>query len=60
MNERINRIHLLLEPLKQQIVNNKLYDSIKTIEDLHLFMEYHVFAVWDFMSLLKALQNNLS
>jgi len=60
MNERINRIHLLLEPLKQQIVNHKLYDSIKSIEDLHVFMEYHVFAVWDFMSLLKSLQNNLT
>ncbi len=60
MNESINRIHLLLEPLKQQIVNHKLYDSIKTIEDLQVFMEYHVFAVWDFMSLLKTLQNNLT
>ena len=60
MNERINRINLLLEPLKQQIVNHKLYESIKTIEDLHVFMEFHVFAVWDFMSLLKSLQNNLT
>ena len=45
---------------QKSLVNHKIYDNIKTIADLKLFMENHVFAVWDFMSLLKGLQVNLT
>jgi hypothetical protein len=60
MNEHIQRIKAASEPLRQQIINHKVYSVINNIEDLKIFMQYHVFAVWDFMSLLKALQNNLT
>jgi hypothetical protein len=58
-----NRIAILkneIEPIRQQLVNHPLYKNITTLTNLHDFMEQHVFAVWDFMSLLKALQQTLT
>ncbi|MFC4263894.1 DUF3050 domain-containing protein [Ferruginibacter yonginensis] len=60
MNKHIEKIKLAAEPLREQIINHKVYSLIKDIEDLNIFMQYHVYAVWDFMSLLKTLQNNLT
>ncbi len=60
MNQHIDKIQKNIEPLRQQIINHKVYGVIKDIEDLKLFMQYHVYAVWDFMSLLKTLQQNLT
>lgn len=60
MNQNLERIQKAIEPLRQQIINHKVYSVIDDLEDLKLFMQHHVYAVWDFMSLLKALQNNLT
>ncbi|WP_196891166.1 DUF3050 domain-containing protein [Aureivirga marina] len=49
-----------LAPYRKQLIEHNLYQNIKTIEDVQTFMEYHVYAVWDFMSLLKSLQNLLT
>jgi hypothetical protein len=60
MNGYIKKIQEAIEPLREQIINHKVYEQIKSIDDLGVFMNYHIYAVWDFMSLLKALQNNLT
>jgi hypothetical protein len=60
MNEQIKKIQDAIEPLRQQIVNHKVYGVIKNIDELAVFMNYHIYAVWDFMSLLKSLQQNLT
>lgn len=60
MNAYIQKIQQEIEPLRQEIINHKVYGVINNTDSLKVFMQYHVFAVWDFMSLLKSLQNNLT
>jgi hypothetical protein len=60
MKQKIDSIKTTIEPLRKDIINHKVYSAIKDVDDLKIFMEYHVYAVWDFMSLLKTLQNNLT
>ena len=57
---RIAKLQTEIEPLRKQLIAHELYNSINTLDDLRLFMQHHVFAVWDFMSLLKALQHSLT
>lgn len=60
MNNKIEALQARIEPFRQEIINHKVYSVIKDIDDLKIFMQYHVFAVWDFMSLLKSLQKSLT
>nr|WP_309756632.1 DUF3050 domain-containing protein [Flavobacterium sp.] len=56
----INTINNSIQPQKELLLQHSLYNKVKSIEDLHCFLENHVYAVWDFMSLLKALQSKLT
>ena len=56
----IETINNSIQPQKELLLQHSLYKKVKTIDDLKCFLENHVYAVWDFMSLLKALQSKLT
>ncbi|KAA6184850.1 DUF3050 domain-containing protein [Thiohalocapsa marina] len=45
-----------IRALQQELNAHPLYDEIRDLNDLRIFMQHHVFSVWDFMSLIKHLQ----
>lgn len=59
-NEYFSLLKQQIEPLRQELINHNLYKKLKTLSHLQLFMENHIYAVWDFMSLLKGLQQHLT
>ncbi len=59
MNQ-IKKIEKEIYPFKEELINHKLYKNINSIDNIKTFMQMHIFAVWDFMSLVKSLQNELS
>ena len=46
--------------VRQALLQHGLYRRMRTLSEFRLFLEHHVYAVWDFMSLLKALQSRLT
>ena len=49
-----------LQAQRNRLLHHPLYKLVESPHDLQIFMQHHVFAVWDFMSLLKSLQKQLT
>src|SRR5262245_22707148 len=49
-----------LRARRGMLLEHPLYCALRTPDDVRTFMAHHVFCVWDFMSLLKALQRRLT
>jgi hypothetical protein len=58
--EGLEQIRQSIAPVRTALLDHPVYRQITDLRALRTFMQYHVFAVWDFMSLLKSLQLKLT
>ncbi len=57
---RFERLRDKIAPRRNALLNHPIYAEIDSLNRLREFMQIHVFAVWDFMSLVKRLQSELT
>lgn len=60
MDKALQELQEQIRPLREQLTKHPFYKELNDITDIRRFMEHHIYAVWDFMSLLKALQRDLT
>lgn len=60
MSKYFQKLEQDLGPYRQRVLQHPIYEFVNRPERLRLFMEHHVVAVWDFMSVLKTLQRSLT
>ena len=59
-NPSVDQLRKVIDDARSEVIKHPIYNRLKTLRDVNTFNESHVFAVWDFMSLLKSLQQNLT
>lgn len=57
---RWDQLLRVVVPRRKAIVAHPLYEALTSMGAVRTFTEHHVWAVWDFMSLLTALQRDLT
>src|SRR5207244_10854876 len=55
-----DRLEEQISDARRVVIEHPMYAALDSGHAIRTFQEHHVFAVWDFMSLLKSLQCNLS
>lgn len=46
--------------LRRELATHPVYAAVSNMQDLTIFMQHHAYSVWDFMSLVKYLQNQFA
>ncbi len=59
-SNRLIEFEETIESYRKQLFSHPVYQKIQELSAVRQFMTHHVFAVWDFMSLLKSLQQKLT
>ena len=49
-----------IAPFNSKLINHKIYGQISDMRKTKIFMESHVFSVWEYLTMLKALQRELA
>jgi len=49
-----------IESLRVRLESHPIYAAVVSVDDLRVFMQHHVYSVWDFMSLIKYLQHEIA
>lgn len=49
-----------VKQLRKELAAHPIYEAVRDLEDLTIFMQHHIYSVWDFMSLVKYLQNKIA
>jgi hypothetical protein len=60
MHKSVTALKEVLSPVRDRLIHHPVYQDVQSSAALRIFMQHHVYAVWDFMSLLKALQRSLT
>jgi hypothetical protein len=59
-SSRVEQLKEAVNLARHGVISHPLYGRLDDLTAVQTFMRHHVFAVWDFMSLLKSLQRNLT
>lgn len=54
------QVEQAIAPLRASLLDHPIYAAVDSLERLRVFVADHVFAVWDFMALVKRLQRDLT
>lgn len=49
-----------IQRLRDRLDAHPVYAALTSLDDLRVFMQHHVYSVWDFMSLIKYLQHHVA